>query len=1035
MHEITLSQIQRQVVESAPGKLAFLGGPGAGKSLVVGRRAIRLITDKVAVADHVLVLAPARRAVSALQNHIQYGLRGRRGPWATSFYGLARAIVEEHYRELGYGRPPQILRTAQHRHLLRDLLRKDDPAHWPYSRGSHGRAHEKLAYDVVMGAAQNLLSVEELFARAERWENPELAELAGFYTRGRDHLRRGGLIDMGEVLAGAARLLAEQPAVAESYRLAYRHILVDELEEANHAEFHILAHLVDAQTDLLVVGDPSQAINSYRSGTASHFLACEERLGARILASSENFRSGPRVAAFTLTVRSEFAHPVLCGESASTATTSGGGEEEGYVVLRPFAYPSDEARWVAEEVQSHLRAGVPARQIVILVRRPSAPIVRLIVGELARRGVQAQVQSSRMLIQQPLIRATLDLLRFLSNVHDDQSFLRLLDSPLAGLPPFGLCELQRAFLNLESNSDLNSLSLWERVVATGDSPWRGVRADAAAASHPHLSLEVIAALTSLVERISALQSRIDGDAATLLWEIWRLFPAFHEDALTGGPGSTAYRALLREVSTLDEGHQIKLPELLERLEGGYFEDMRAPLSCGSGVVIATVHQAKGQQWEIVFLPGLIEGGFPLQASSLDFGPLLVRDLDGEMSAGLSAENLNVVLRSLRMAEEERIFHVAVSRARRGLYLSHSRRSADGKSAERPSRFLDQVLACSAVEVVPVSEVGSLPPDVDGAVAYYRRLLRSSDLLERSQSVYALYSLRHQRPDAVCPEEWWENVSPTDGAAPPFPDGRLYLSATRLSSYRNCPLAYQFGHHWSLSEPDGPALTIGSLLHKVLEEYHRPGASHPRTRETLEVLLERHFEAKAFAYKPIARQARKKIAQWLDDYYRHFGQTTSAVAVEQEFLFSLGPHTIRGYIDRIDRLSSGDLELIDYKTGSAMSKNEAKEDLQLALYDLAFYHNDALRALGRPGRASYLYLKEMGVKADGKRSYDPDDDTRTRLRSRVGLYADGIVKELFVPRRSLPQVLPDLDAAEVERARKGSCMFCGFEWICGEVAGE
>ncbi|TAK28657.1 MAG: ATP-dependent helicase [Chloroflexota bacterium] len=1060
---LTLSDIQRQAVEAPKGKWAFLGGPGAGKTLVIGQRAIRLVAEGIAPADRVLVLAPAGRAARALRVQIQTGLRGAAGPRATSFYGLALAIVESHYRALGYARSPRILSTNEHRHLLRQLLRQEDPARWDLTGRSISSALENLVYNVVMGVAQNLLSMEEALARMESWGQWQLAELSPFHGRYRERLRRDGVIDIGEALVDAARLLATQPAVAEEFRQTYRYILVDELEEANHVEFQILTHLTDAGTDLLVAGDPAQAINSYRSGTAAHLLSCQESLGTRILASNENFRSGPRVAAFSGVVRPKIALPddsTAAHRAELSLQNDARGRGESYVVLRPFAYPSDEARWVAEEVQSQIEAGVPPTRIAILVRTQSVPMVRLIVSELSRRGVIVRTPSSRMLLGDPLVRATFDLLRCLSvsflksgilsektaavsetaavygggptapspqsgtdlrndapnGPDEDSRFLwRLLDSPLVGLPPFGLRELKRA---LSHSKAIVLSSLTPETLQTLP-----------------LSPEVSATLTAFLERLSALQSKLDHDAATLLWEIWRLFPAFRDDALAGGTSALAYRALLEEISSLPvDGRRVKPVELLRYLEDGYFERIPAPSPRGGGVLVGTVHQSKGQHWEVVFLPGLTEGSFPLQASSQDIGALLSRDVDGELAAGPGSADMNVLLRRLRAAEEQRVFHVAVSRARRGLYLSYSRRGADGGSAELPSRFLDPVPMCSAVEVVSEAGEDRRPLNVEGAVAHYRRLLASADPLQQCQSAYALHHLRQSWTQAVRPEEWWENVDRTEGAAPPFPDGRLYLSATRLSSYRNCPLSYQFGQHWGLSDPDGPALTMGSLLHKVLEEYHRPGTSHPQTRETLQELLEKHLDPGAFPYKPIARQARKKISQWLDDYYRHFGQATSALAVEKSFSFALGPHSIRGYIDRIDRLNTGDLELIDYKTSSAMSKAEAEQDLQLALYDLAFYEDTELRSLGRPSRVSYLYLKNIGVKADGKRSYQPTDDTRTRLRSRVQVYAGAIVNELFPPRRSLAEALPGLDAFELERARKGSCMFCGFGWVCSEEGG-
>ncbi|MBI2863863.1 MAG: ATP-dependent helicase [Chloroflexi bacterium] len=1073
----SLTEVQRQVVEGPAGKLVFLGGPGAGKSLVVAERAVWLVASGTARAGDVLLLAPSRRAAAPLGDRLRQRLGSARPPMATSFHSLALTILHIHYRAMGYRRLPRILDTAHHFEFLRQMLRQENPDLWPnYGRSKGTAAFLKLAYDMAMAAAENGLAGEDLLQRTRFWDRSDLAELARFYPRYRQSLRQAGWVDFGELFARVNELLAADSEVTRSYRRIYRHILVDEFEEANYAQATLLRHLVGGETDLLVAGDPPQAINGFRSGAAANLLACEHLYGARVVTSMENHRCCGSLANIAAAVRPATAGtPVATGgsnlPSPAEASTSWGQTQDveasaGFVLLRSFTYPGDEARWVAEQTGSLLRAGTAPTQVAVLFRSLAAPLADLIRAELARRSIPCDLNMGRRIQAEPLVVAAIHLVRYLAGQKD--ALERVLSSPLAGLPLFGLRELRRVAAfgktsaepnvgqgegtglpnpDLRQGCGVNEYPANKRMALSPPSVCPLPQSVDAVPPSPDIADladlpiddELRKVLVDFGVRLAKLEIMAGGTSpALLLWDIWRLFPAFHEDALAGGSGSVAYASFLNQVSSLQERlPSFSLRDLVEFYDRGYFEPLTVAAASRPGVALQTVHQAKGQEWEYVFLPGLVEGTFPLHLSPLDVvGHLLSRDVVADANAGDGSGRLEAARRSRHRDEERRAFYVGVSRARRGLYLSYSSRTADGGAAERSSPFVDVLINCAGVELASGDAGGpsaeGLPADVDGAVVHYRRLLTASDPLARLKGLYALHRLKDIWPEIVQPETWWSNIRETQGAAPPFPAGSLHLSASRLSSYRNCPLGFQFSYHWGLSKLEGAPLTVGSLLHTVLEEYHRPCASLPRTREALENLLDCRFDEKAFHYRPIARQARRALGKMLDDYFGRYGQSTGVVDVERGFRFSFGPHTISGFIDRLDRLTSGELELVDYKTGSPTTKAEAQDDLQLALYDLAFYRDETLRRLGRPAMASYLYLKAIGQRADGKRHYTPTDESRDRLVKLIEVFANGILSEAFPSRSFLAQALPDLDAQEIERALKNDpCYFCPFGWLCSD----
>ena len=255
----------------------------------------------------------------------------------------------------------------------------------------------------------------------------------------------------------------------------------------------------------------------------------------------------------------------------------------------------------------------------------------------------------------------------------------------------------------------------------------------------------------------------------------------------------------------------------------------------------------------VFVPNVVEDVYPLRRSPVgNLAPILLRARDEGSES----------IRERHLAEERRILGLALSRARERLWISFSKTALDGTTRLVPSRFLRQLEIAEDAE----AEHGIEADPVEEAVAGYRRQLwrlsihqtsygsrpedafpgaRAScphvqgdyrqtpdvspgDRADAAAALYALSRLAEAFPDKVDPSGWWDLVEETRGASPPYPDRHLYLSASRLAAYRDCPLKYKYAHHIALEDVANDAMSMGSLLHSVLEEYHRPGNSFERS---------------------------------------------------------------------------------------------------------------------------------------------------------------------------------------------------------------
>jgi superfamily I DNA/RNA helicase/RecB family exonuclease len=989
-----LDPAQAEAVTSLAGPTVVLGEPGTGKTAVVVERAAHLVASGVS-KDRILVVGLSRRSMAELTSRL-VGRLGTDAPVVTTLHSLALGLVRRHYREAGYRRPPRSLAGQEPWRHLKAALEHEDPTDWPrYGNMLRSQTLLAMANDLVAGSAHNALEGAEIQDRIAQCGREDLSEMVRFLGRYLRQLKEHGLADLQWALVEALRLLENHPEILVGHRDRYPHLLVDEFEDASFTQAR-LAQLLGGN-GLFAAGNPEQAINSFQGGSPAHLR--------KLAASAE-----VRVFRLTTCHRSTAAIHRACRGLWEQGASPEDADPSDAVSLHTFAHQGEEPIWIAREILSLLRSGIGPEQVAVLFRSGKDPVARELSRRLIHMGIPIRsLVDSQSVAADPLVGSAVELLRYLAVPAEGRETLLagLLTSPLAGLTPAELRSLRRAAGKM-------GISLTEVAAAPS-----------ALETLPPL---VADAVVSFASRLASLEAHLTDPPTELLWRIWTTFPVYAVQAVAWGErrlgdvvGSpAAYRAFLEEAGQIArDTPSTTIAGLVGLYDAGHFKDVATGgRDAGSGVTITTIHQARGREWDFVFMPNLVDGVYPLRRSPIGtLAPLLLRREEGEPQG----------IRERHLAEERRLLLVGLSRARRRVYLSHSATALDGTTRLTPSRYLSQLRAVVAEDGKGRSR------GIEELLVHYRRQLLAEHPAARAQALYALGRLADAFPGRVDPLLWWDTQDETTGADHPYPEASLRLSASRLTAYRNCPLQFKFARHLSLEEISSDAMTLGTLIHDVLQAYHDPRADLPHTMETLESLLDRLFDPAAFSRPVVARQVRAKAGELLGLYFSKYGQATGVVDVERAFLFTLGPHTMSGRIDRIDRRPDGTLELIDYKTGSAMSYSDAATDIQLALYDLAFRHVPELAELGQPGKATYLYLKGIGVSADGKRSYEPTEEGREKLLGRIERYSNGILSETFPSRFRILETWPDLESEEVARVQKSDpCRTCSFGWLCPEM---
>ena len=365
------------------------------------------------------------------------------------------------------------------------------------------------------------------------------------------------------------------------------------------------------------------------------------------------------------------------------------------------------------------------------------------------------------------------------------------------------------------------------------------------------------------------------------------------------------------------------------------------------VTISSIAGAAGREWDTVVVAGCVEGELPSVHARVDF---FDRALLGGPDVPSVAER-----RRRSLDEERRLFNeVACTRATGRLVLT---------AAPQPgvvvSRFVEH--------------------------------------LERDAPVLPLSP---HRPLPV--------LAPTPGTGPMAADGRLHLSASQLETYVDCPLRWFYSYGLRVRGESGTAAELGSLVHEVLEKFLDPEGPDDRSLARLHEIADALWHDDIARYRPQAEQAHRNYLEWLDGWWEAEGsQPLDVLDVERRFEIEVGPHRVRGSIDRIDRTGDGELRITDYKTSNPPPSTTSLADhLQLAVYHLAATDDPSIAAEGVPTELRLLFLR--GMKTMEQEIVDGHADA---TRGRIIEIADEILSESFEPH---------VDA---------HCDYCDFHRLC------
>ncbi len=657
-----LNEPQAAAVVHAGAPLLVVAGAGSGKTRVLTRRIAWLISERKAHPGSILAITFTNKAAAEMKERVEE-LVGRRARimWVSTFHSACVRILRKEIDRLGFKSNFSIYDSADSKRLM-TLVLKDlelDPKrhqpgavlHWVSNHKNELRDPEDATKDARNG-------FEEAYAKA--------------YTTYQRRLREANALDFDDLIMLTVHLFQAFPDIRQNYRRRFRHVLVDEYQDTNHAQYALIHQLCghdlergdgpgDEPSELMVVGDADQSIYAFRGANIRNIMDFEQDFpDATSIMLEQNYRSTQTI----LTAANSVISNNASRKDKRLWSEAGDGERiVGYVADDEH----DEARFVSEEIDKLVDAGRKPSDVAVFYRTNAQS--RVFEEVFIRTGQPYKVVGGVRFYERREVRDALAYLRMLVNTADQISVRRVLNTPKRGIG-------ERAEACVQALAERERITFWEALVRADQAPGLATRSlkniQGFVAMVQELQSMVDAGerpdvvLESVLERsgyLTELEASDDPQDATRVENLAELVAVAREFSDDPQPGPSA------DPAEVEEGVvSVGLGDFLERValvaDADQIPD--APDGEDVGVVtLMTLHTAKGLEFPVVFLSGLEDGVFPHQRSLGD---------------------------QTELEEERRLAYVGVTRARERLYVSRAMvRSAWGAPSHNPaSRFLDEL---------------------------------------------------------------------------------------------------------------------------------------------------------------------------------------------------------------------------------------------------------------------------------------------------------------------------------------------------------
>ena len=872
---ILMNDNQKKAITHNTGPLLVVAGAGTGKTRVITGRIKYLIEKKRVKPQEILALTFTEKASLEMLARVEDVMPlGYEEPWIYTFHSFADRLLKTEGLEIGLDTSYKILSYPDQWLLFRkDLFNFNLKYYKPL--GNPTKFISAILKFISRLQDENI-SPQELDEyikglECDEEEKKRWAELADVYTKYSQLKIKQSKMDFGDLITWTIKLLRDRPNILNKYRKQFKHILVDEFQDTNYAQYELIK-LLSPEKDLkerslVVVGDDNQSIYKFRGAAVSNILEFRQDYDeCKMITLINNYRSGQPVldAAYKL-IKNNNPDTLESKLNISKELVSVNNKAPVNPKIYEMETLEDEVEWAVQKVLEILATETQyTYKDIAVLARANNHLDPFVLG-LRKYGLPYQLVGNRGLYDREEVRDILALLKVIVNPLDSISLYRALNIDAMQIPG-------EEISHLLSSARYRKTHLWEVFKESKDQK-----------------------VQNLYKILSEYQERVTKDTPVqivyqLVNSVNYLGPLIQEETVESQMVIKNLDLFLNRVKKFEVDYRNEtkeIPTVVDFID--YIELMieagenpaQAEIEDIDTINLMTVHSSKGLEFPVVIMVNLVSNRFPTRNRSDEV----------EIPDNLIKEVLPVG--DAHTQEERRLFYVGMTRAKKYLFLTYAK-NYGGKRDSTPSGFL--------------YETGVKPEPVD------------SEKLRHTETQTGLFGVdsKFREPKLI----------KTQGFAPEF------LSYTQISTYRTCPLKYKYSYVLNIPTPPSYALSFGSCIHDTLRDFHQQLKFNPdMSYDDLLNIYQKNWQPLGFLNEQHRLEYLENGKKLLENYYnKNMPLKVLPLEIEKGFNLKIDGIKFYGRIDRIDPLEDG-VEIIDYKTGTTKTQKDVDKDDQVGYYAL------------------------------------------------------------------------------------------------------